>query len=303
LPAAQAEISQTSKSVGMQSSPRDTAVSIPGAPAPSRSDPANDKRQAGRDAVKKASERWVDIRKQGSRWLQHSYYRWLLVFAVGSAAFAVLSWCLEPEPRIFWSHVAVELTVASLTLLLTVVVVERLLEHQRREERDRQWELVRLFTERDLEFTVWTIAFTTISILSIIDIKDINDIRTVLREIFTTLNKADVLQAMWRLEQNLIVENGMKETDPCSKGQSMSEWCHENEHTLTHVGRDLVPRFLQFAPDHPVMTDLLNLEADIWYVFLFVSAGRGENSTTDYELIPRIVKVCRSIYDRLALEK
>src|SRR5204863_191075 len=83
--------------------------------------------------------------ENGWRWgmnaIKQPYYRWLISFLLLAVLCGILAYVVDAHH--FGFHILVEGAMAFFTLFLTVVIVERLLEHQRREERKEQWAIVR----------------------------------------------------------------------------------------------------------------------------------------------------------------
>ena len=70
-----------------------------------------------------------------------NYYGWLISFGSLAVTFGSLAYGFHNEH--FWFHICVELSVGMLMLLVTVVLVERMLEYRREMEQKQRWSLVR----------------------------------------------------------------------------------------------------------------------------------------------------------------
>jgi hypothetical protein len=69
------------------------------------------------------------------------YYSWLISFGLLAWVFGMLAYRFHNEH--FWFHICLELSVGMLMLLVTVVLVERMLEYRRGVEQKHRWALVR----------------------------------------------------------------------------------------------------------------------------------------------------------------
>jgi hypothetical protein len=92
-----------------------------------------------------------------------NYYIWLISFGCLGVTFGLLAYGFHNEH--FWFHICLELSVGMLMLLVTVVLVERMLEYRREMEHKQRWSLVREDT-----LTFYKLILVKIVIASAVDL-------------------------------------------------------------------------------------------------------------------------------------
>jgi hypothetical protein len=186
-------------------------------------------------------------------------YRMLLAaFMIVCVAALIAALCLKPEEFAF--HLMIEITVAAATLVLTVLVVEDMLEHRRRKERAEQWAVVKKNTLVSLWRATYEMAFYNVQLLFPDDYLSLEERRGVSTLMKPTVEEAEHLHKLLaRLSQYVISvdPSSCRRLDP----GRMREWYRASKPYLSAISDRVVPRLAQFAPDHPVMMHVLQIES------------------------------------------
>ena len=88
-----------------------------------------------------------------------TYYVLLILFTMLAGCFGLAAYRLDAEH--FWFHILVELFIAMLMVLLTIVIVEKMLEYRQEKERKERWAVIRNDSLDYLEMVLYIIVVRT----------------------------------------------------------------------------------------------------------------------------------------------
>ncbi len=185
--------------------------------------------------------------------LLHRYNGPLIGLFLIAALCGIVAYSMEPHH--FWFHIFIEVTIAAFTLVLTVIVIEDLLEYRRDRDRKDQWRVVREFTLRRLYHFITSIIRAS-SMLTPEGLKAYDEFRPVI----------DLDDEVTPEKLKAFAQFGRKLDDLYSKGdlkllsKDLNMWHVNSTAKLKEILHHVLPRFLQFAPEHPAMEYLFELE-------------------------------------------
>lgn len=235
------------------------------------------------------------------RWIKRRWYHGLLVlFFVLSIVFAMVSGIAHPSH--FWWHICIELSVALFTLLLTVVIVEKMLDHQRTKEQERRWSSIKTYTIDTLTGLVSEITLHALSLLN--DQEQTRNIYTARMESCRNSATKEGAAILNEIPPILAVNLASSGCPSAFEHRRLGLWYIENDFAFGILLDIVAPRFNDFAPDHPVIENVLELQSRLLGI-----QGRGCGRGICRGGLPaqfysqiamEVVGVCCRIYDILA---
>lgn len=220
------------------------------------------------------------------------YGVWLICSGLLACSLGLIAYRLDHDH--FWFHVCIEFAIASLMLVLTVMLVERMLEYRREQERKERWSLIRNDTFVSLDTILMNIVR-----FSIIDLLD---------EPIPSTGMHHTQSAYDKVAQDLTEKN--ETLKDAKDAKAMQEWAHKMlawHNTLAPVFNMLrtvtIPQFLHSTRNRTLLRIVLGLEDGIRHSDVFmIELRRPDFSTSinflvtsNLDAIARIVKGCALI--------
>jgi hypothetical protein len=212
------------------------------------------------------------------RWLDR-YRVWLAVFATVSIVTFIASLWLKPDEFLF--HFFIEMSIAAVTLIVTVLVVEDMLEHRRKMERDEHWAVIRQTTLMELTASVGNVVLWGPLLLKN---GRGNNGNKLLRAVVENerIPTKEVTELMKDLIDELTKEKILNNSG-CYNSEALAGWQRQCEKRLDIILQKIIPRMIQFAPGHPIMKNLLDLESHHPRTIQFITGHPTINSLLDLE--------------------
>jgi hypothetical protein len=180
------------------------------------------------------------------------YGGWLIVSGLLASLLGWFAYRLDREH--FWFHVCLEVAIASLMLVLTVMFVERMLEYRREQERKERWAIIREDTFYSLEAVLENIVGRSIYHL--------------LNERIPATRRQHTSSAYYEVEQDLRKKReALTEATEAVQAweQKITAW-HDTLAPVFNMLRTVtVPQFLHSTRNRTLLRLLLGLQADICF--------------------------------------
>ncbi len=193
------------------------------------------------------------------RWL-YSYHFVLAAFGVLSVGCVVAAAFLDPEGTFAYLGL-LELGVGSATILLTVLLIERVLEHRRARERTEHWKEVREHSIASLWVSMGHVAGLAYAAFLTRLERESQDHLEVIDRVSAGCERPSAGTAAAIEELAGLLRAGADSVRPGSRLVRRARWwVHRASRQLDHIRETLIPRLLQATTDHELNRLLMRLD-------------------------------------------
>lgn len=239
-----------------------------------------------------------------SRQILNLYYGPLALFTILAIVFICFANAADHEGH-FWFHLSVELAVAFAMIVVTVLMVERMLEYRREQDRHAQWTEVRNYTVTVLWSSMVQVSGFAFSLFIPAQTKAQPANQQLLDSVLAGTGNptAQTVQAM---EQLIDLLNQSFQQTP--KDQALANrlllWMKPCLPRFTYIREAIIPRLLHTTTDRHLHMLMMQLDiAAFWLqgklAMLEFGAAAGEVATAGSEDVVDLIRQCTRIAQHL----
>ena len=196
--------------------------------------------------------------------------------AIAALVFAFLAWWLDHDGH-FWFHLCLEIAVALGIIVITVTIVEKLVERQRREELKAEWSRVRSATIETLCMGLVQIAgYIFLFLYAKKEQKQRDESAAIIRVLGKTLLQPtnETIEAVGRMSELLAAGGGVVEVDERLCTRIILLWRRQIKPRLDTIRMTVIPRLLNAEADRPLLEELMQLDKRAFLLESQVSVNR-----------------------------